>query len=123
MTTIPESEVMQLHAEVCAALSEPKRIMIIYELAAGPRHVTDLAAALHSPQPVISRHLKVLRERGVVAAERQGSMVVYSLADGRVVQALDLLRAFMASTLTDRARVASVPRAPGGEAPYPRSEA
>ena len=61
MTTIPESEVMQLHAEVCAALSEPKRIMIIYELAAGPRHVTDLAAALHSPQPVISRHLKVLR--------------------------------------------------------------
>jgi ArsR family transcriptional regulator len=85
--------------------------------------VTDLATALHTPQPVISRHLKVLRERGVVAAERQGSMVVYSLADMRVVQALDLLRAFMATTLTDRARVASVPRAPAGEVPGPRSEA
>ena len=123
MTTIPESEVMQLHAEVCAALSEPKRLMIIYELADGPRHVTELAAALHTPQPVISRHLKVLRERGVVAAERQGSMVVYSLADDRVVQALDLLRAFMAATLTDRARVASIPRAPGSEVPRPRSQA
>jgi ArsR family transcriptional regulator len=114
---------MQLHAEVCAALSEPKRIMLIYELASGPRHVTELAAALHTPQPVISRHLKVLRERGVVAAERQGSMVIYSLADARVVQALDLLRAFMATTLTDRARVASTPRVPAGEALDPRSEA
>ncbi len=63
---------MQLHAEVCAALSEPKRIMIIYELASGPRHVTELAAALGTPQPVISRHLKVLRERGVVDRRTPG---------------------------------------------------
>jgi len=123
VATVPESEVMQLHAEVCAALSEPKRIMLIYELSAGPRHVNDLAAALSSPQPVVSRHLKVLRERGVVTAERQGSMVIYSLSDSRVVQALDLLRAFMATTLADRARVASAPRLPL-EAPIdPRSQA
>lgn len=123
MATVPESEVMQLHAEVCAALSEPKRIMLIYELAAGPRHVNDLAAALGTPQPVVSRHLKVLRERGVVAAERQGSMVLYRLTDERVVQALDLLRGFMATTLAERARVASAPRLPAGSSLESRSEA
>jgi ArsR family transcriptional regulator len=123
VSTVPESEVMQLHAEVCAALSEPKRIMLIYELSASPRHVNDLASALSTPQPVVSRHLKVLRERGVVTAERQGSMVVYSLSDSRVVQALDLLRAFMATTLAERARVAAAPRLPLEAAVDPRSHA
>ena len=123
MGAVPESEVMQLHAEVCAALSEPRRIMLIYELSAGPRHVNELAAALSTPQPVVSRHLKVLRDRGVVTAERQGSMVVYSLSDSRVVQALDLLRAFMATTLADRARVAAAPRQPPETSNDPRSPA
>ena len=37
------------------------------------------------PQPTVSRHLKVLRERRLVTPERDGADVRYSLADDRVI--------------------------------------
>lgn len=106
MSPVPEAEIMQLHAEICAALADPKRIMILYELVPGPRNVTELVAALGIPQPQASRHLKVLRERGMVSAERQGTTVSYSLTDPRIIQALDLLRAVLASKLRSQAALA-----------------
>lgn len=105
MNRILEEEVNQLHAEVCAALADSKRIMILYELADGPKNVTDLAAALNMPQPSVSRHLKTLRERGMVIATRLGPTVEYRLGDARLIQALDLLRATMRDTLTHRAEL------------------
>ncbi|MBI3362539.1 MAG: winged helix-turn-helix transcriptional regulator [Chloroflexi bacterium] len=105
MNRILEEEVNQLHAEVCAALADSKRIMILYELADGPKNVTDLAAALNMPQPSVSRHLKTLRERGMVIATRLGPAVEYRLGDARLIQALDLLRATMRDTLTHRAEL------------------
>jgi ArsR family transcriptional regulator len=59
------------------------------------------------PQPLISRHLKVLRERGMVTTERRGTVVVYTLGDTRLIQALDLLRATMRDTLAKRAELVS----------------
>ena len=46
---------------------------------------------------------QVLRERGLVDTERQGTMINYHLADTRVIQALDLLRSAMRDRLTQRA--------------------
>jgi ArsR family transcriptional regulator len=77
--------------------------MILYALAEQPQSVNSLAAALHMPQPSVSRHLKVLRERGMVLATRQGQSVEYRVADVRLIQALDLLRAVLHDTLTHRA--------------------
>ena len=96
-------EVKDLHANICAGLADPKRIMILYALAEQPLTVNGLAAALHMPQPSASRHLKVLRERGMVMATRQGQSVEYRLGDDRLIQALDLLRAVLRDTLTHRA--------------------
>jgi ArsR family transcriptional regulator len=103
MPTVPAEEILELHAQVCAGLADPKRIMILYELVPGPRNVSDLAASLSMPQPAVSRHLKVLRERGMVSSERHGASVRYSLADQRIIQALDLLRAVLASKLQSQA--------------------
>jgi ArsR family transcriptional regulator len=103
MPRVLQQEVNQLHAEVCAGLADPTRILILYELAEGPCHVTELAAGLHLPQPLISRHLKVLRERGMVSATRVGPAVEYRLADQRLIQALDLLRAVLRDSLSRRA--------------------
>ncbi|MCX6072414.1 MAG: metalloregulator ArsR/SmtB family transcription factor [Chloroflexi bacterium] len=107
MSSVSESEVMQLHAEICAGLADPKRIMILYELVPGPRNVNDIAAALGAPQPQISRHLKVLRERGMVIAERHGATVAYTVADARIIQALDLLRQVLADKLRNQAALAA----------------
>lgn len=90
-----EQEVGRLHAGICGGLADPTRILIIYELAGQPRNVTQLANALRLSQPLVSRHLKVLRERGMVLAVRRGPSVEYSLGDYRLVEAMDLLRAVL----------------------------
>jgi len=100
-----ESEITQLHAEICAGLADPNRIMILYELSQSPRNVTELSNNLKMPQPLVSRHLKVLRDRGMVIPKRQGTIIQYTLADERLIQALDLLRAVMRDGLTKRAEL------------------
>ena len=103
MNSSLEAEVTQLHAEICGGLADPNRIMILYELSAGPKNVSELCSALNLQQPLVSRHLKILRERGMVTTERRGTLVIYSLADVRLIQALDLLRAVMRDGLTKHA--------------------
>ncbi|RME07433.1 MAG: ArsR family transcriptional regulator [Anaerolineae bacterium] len=93
------SEINRLHAEICSGLADPTRILILYTLNQGSRNVSELAEELEIPQPTVSRHLKVLRERRMVQARRVGQAVYYSLRDQRVIQALDLLRAVLASNL------------------------
>lgn len=100
-----ETEVNQLHAEICAGLADPNRIMILYTLSQSSRNVTELCNELDMSQPLVSRHLKVLRERGMVTTKRNGTVVVYSLGDKRLVQALDLLRAAMRDMLAKRAEL------------------
>ena len=98
-----EQEVELLHNRVCYALSDPKRICILYLLQESGRFVNEIAEILDTPQSTISRHLRVLRERELVHAERQGTAVCYSLADERIIQALDLMRAIVASRLAAEA--------------------
>ena len=102
-----KEEVLQLEADFCAALSDPNRIFILYALNETPRNVTELTKELGVPQPTISRHLKVLRERGLVFSERQGTVITYHLSDHRVIEAMDLLRAAMRDKLTQRASLVS----------------
>ena len=91
-------EVSQLEADLCFALADPTRILILYALDEQPRNVNDLTAELGATQPTTSRHLKILRERGLVNTERQGTTITYQISDKRLIQALDLLR----SVLRDR---------------------
>ena len=105
MNSSLETEVLQLHAEICAGLADPSRIMILYSLADGSHNVTEICNTLDMPQPSVSRHLKILRERRMVTTERQGTIVQYSLADKRLVEALDLLRSVLRDGLAKRAEL------------------
>jgi len=99
-------EINILHAQVCSGLADPNRILILYELNKGPHNVSDMATTLEIPQPTVSRHLKILRERNMVTSERDGQSVFYSLADKRVIQALDLLRGMLADSLENQINLA-----------------
>jgi DNA-binding transcriptional ArsR family regulator len=99
-------EVNLLHANICQALADPTRILILYALADAPMHVSELAEGLDAPQSTVSRHLKVLRDRRLVLAEREGASVRYSLADARVIDALDALRAVLMGSLEQQAHLA-----------------
>lgn len=99
-------EITALHADICSALADPRRILILYALSEKPSNVSDLSDALGISQPATSRHLNLLRERGLAVAQREGQSVIYSLADTRVIQALDLLRAVLANKLKSQAAMA-----------------
>jgi DNA-binding transcriptional ArsR family regulator len=98
-------EVSQLEADLCFALADPTRILILYALDEQPRTVTELTTELGIPQPSTSRHLKILRDRGLVLTTRQGVSITYQLADGRLIKALDLLRSVLRDRIKHRANL------------------
>jgi ArsR family transcriptional regulator len=98
-------EITQLHADFCYALADTRRLLLIYALRQGPRNVTELTRLCGFSQPSVSRHLKILRERGLVKARRDGTNIEYQLADLRLVEALDMLREIMRDQWTHRAEI------------------
>jgi ArsR family transcriptional regulator len=94
-----EQEIDLLHNRVCYALADPKRILILYLLSEGGRLVNEIAELLGIPQSTVSRHLRVLRERELVYTERKGTTVCYTLADRRIIDALDTMRDILATQL------------------------
>jgi DNA-binding transcriptional ArsR family regulator len=61
------------------AVAEPRRRQILEILAAGERPVNDLVAALGMAQPLVSKHLRVLREVGLVHVREEGRQRMYRL--------------------------------------------
>lgn len=100
-----QQEITQLEANFCAALSDPNRLLILYALDEGSRNVTELANELGLNQPTASRHLKVLRERGLVTSVRTGTVITYSLSDPRLIQALDIMRSIMRERIAYQANL------------------
>jgi len=98
-------ELIQLQADFCSALSDPTRLLILYALSETPRNVTELTNELQTTQPTVSRHLKTLRERGLVQTSRSGTTITYSLVDQRLIQAIDLMRAVMRDRIAYRANL------------------
>jgi DNA-binding transcriptional ArsR family regulator len=78
-------------ADPFEALGDPHRRAILRSLAEGERSVGELAASMPISRPAVSRHLRVLREAGLVQEEARGTRRIYSLhADG-----IDAVRAYL----------------------------
>lgn len=72
-------------ADAFNAVAEPRRRQILDVLAGGERPVNDLVALLGLAQPQVSKHLRVLREVGVVDVRREGRQRLYRL-NGRALK-------------------------------------
>ena len=96
-----ELEIHDLHARICKAIADPKRLLIINELRDGPMTVNEIAEALELSQSNTSQHLAILRDRNVVTTSRAGNTIYYALNSTKVIEAIDLLRAFMAEHMVD----------------------
>jgi DNA-binding transcriptional ArsR family regulator len=66
-------------ADAFNAVAEPRRRQILDALAGGERPVNDLVARLHLAQPLVSKHLRVLREVGLVDVRDEGRQRIYRL--------------------------------------------
>lgn len=99
MDNAEKAAIYRLHADFCKTLSDANRLLIINELAKGEVSVNELTRRLELKQSNVSKHLAILRERGLVTTRREGSTVYYGLADARISRAIGLLRDVQADQL------------------------
>ena len=83
-------------AELCRILGDPTRLSIVVALAPGPLAVGELCQRLEVPQSTTSRHLKILRDHGLVMATRDAQRVLYSLKDRHLLKVVDTLSRYLA---------------------------
>ncbi|WZO98753.1 metalloregulator ArsR/SmtB family transcription factor [Isosphaeraceae bacterium EP7] len=76
------------------AVAEPRRRQILDLLAPGERPVNDLVALLGLAQPQVSKHLRVLREVGLVSVRGSGQQRLYKLDAARLKAIYDWVRTF-----------------------------
>ena len=82
------------------ALGDPNRRAILALLAGAEHSVQQLADALPISRPAVSRHLRLLKEAGLVAEEPVGTRRIYRLDD----HGIDTIRAYLESVWGDVAR-------------------
>ena len=102
-----EEQLYRLRADLCQVLAEPTRLKLLSLLDERPRPVKDLVEATGERQAKISQHLAIMRQRGIVRTERQGTEVHYSLADPRILEACRITREVLLQQLMERANLAT----------------
>jgi ArsR family transcriptional regulator len=109
MLTKRDLEFYILKAELCKAFSDARRLIIVDELRKGQKSVGDLVRILSIPQGAVSRHLAVLRERGLVDFRKEGTSVFYSLADPRICEACDIINQIITTRIEKSRRLVERP--------------
>ncbi len=104
MSVYPTS-IFDLQAELCLAMSNPVRLRIVHLLKEGPQRVSGICESLQTNQPTISRHLAILRRSGVLLATRQGTDVVYMVANPKIVEICEMMRELLAEREAQRAEI------------------
>lgn len=61
-------------------LADETRLAVVEQLLAGPRHVHEINAKLEMDATLLSHHLRVLREAGLICSSRKGKSIIYRLA-------------------------------------------
>jgi DNA-binding transcriptional ArsR family regulator len=72
-------------------LAEPMRLQILQVLEPGELSVGELANAVGSTQPNVSKHLKILQDEGLISRRKEGNAVYYSIADPSVFELCDVV--------------------------------
>jgi ArsR family transcriptional regulator, virulence genes transcriptional regulator len=104
-----QERLFELHAEVCKTLSNAVRLRIISELQDGEMTVGNLAKKLGIRQAHLSQHLSVLRQKGVVAARKDGLNVHYNIPNPKIIKAYQLIREVLMERLQkDQTLLASI---------------
>ena len=75
-----------------SALGDPHRRLIVELLRSGERSVRDIADTLPISRPAVSRHLRLLKDAGLVTEEARGTQRIYRLHDEGVAAVQEYLR-------------------------------
>ena len=111
----------QLTTALLAALGSEYRMRMVELLAAGERCVCEITPHFPTSFSVVSHHLSVLEQAGIVTSRRDGRWMRYRLADDSVLELLGLARQLARNCKSGR-RTARRPRASGREGCCGRTE-
>jgi ArsR family transcriptional regulator len=84
-----DSTPLQAIARVLRTLSDPNRLKIIRVLTMDCESVSTIVERTGLPQPLVSHHLRVLREQGLARPERRGAFTFYCLSDESIGDAIE----------------------------------
>jgi DNA-binding transcriptional ArsR family regulator len=93
-----------MHSDVCKTLANPKRQEILECLRNEDMTVNELVKKTGISQANLSQHLAIMRAKGIVATERKGINVFYSLSDSKIIQAFDLISEVLRDSLSAQSR-------------------
>jgi ArsR family transcriptional regulator len=89
-------------AKIFKALSDPVRLDIIEFLRDGEKCVCDIIPHVKLIQPVVSRHLKILKESGIVRYRKEGNRRLYSITDPQIFRIIDGVTPELVNTFTTK---------------------
>jgi ArsR family transcriptional regulator len=98
--------IFEVQADLCRGMASATRIEIVHVLRDGPQRVGDIARIIGQPQTRVSRHLGVLRNGGVVIAQRRAQNVVYQIGNPKIVHICDLMREVLVEQAAHRSQLA-----------------
>ncbi|MCD6334388.1 MAG: transcriptional regulator [Candidatus Latescibacterota bacterium] len=84
-------ETLKKAARLLKTLAHPVRLDIVQSLGHREHAVREIQAAVGKPQPIVSQQLRVMRDRGVLRARREGTTVYYSVAHPFVFYVLNCM--------------------------------
>lgn len=88
-------EVGSPNADVYAAIADPTRRTLLLRLAEeGEKNVSELRQPLSISQPAVSKHLRILREAGLVRSRKEGRLKLYAIHAQRLREVHDWVRHF-----------------------------
>jgi len=87
-------------SRVFHALADPIRLEIIEYLKDGEKCVCEIVPHLNLIQPLVSRHLKILKDVGIVRCRKDGTKRMYSVVNGHIYHVVDALTSDLVNALT-----------------------
>jgi len=97
---VQERDPNRFKAKIFKALSDPIRLEILDFLRDGEKCVCEITPHLNLIQPLVSRHLKLLKDSGLVKGRKDGSKRLYSITDHRIFKIVDSLTPDMIDSLS-----------------------
>ena len=88
-------------AELFGVLATPLRLRILNAICTHERGVNDIVELVHSTQPNVSQHLKVLYLAGIVAKRRDGNQIYYRVNNEQAMQLCRMVCTQIAIELSD----------------------
>lgn len=96
MSMLEDQHIYEQQAELCQVFSNANRLMILELLKDGDeRTVTEIENKTDIPQPTISQHLSVMRDKGVVTRRKDGVRSYYCIADERFKEGMETMRSVL----------------------------